>query len=260
MPFADLPDVRLHYDVQGPADAPLLICAHSLGSDLSMWNEQADALASRFRVLRYDARGHGRSSVPPGPYTLAQMGQDVLGLMDHVQAARAHFCGLSMGGLTGLWLALHHPQRLHRLAACNTAARVGSAQGWAERVAQVQQAGMAALAAHIVPRWFSPAFAQAAPARLAQLQAVFAATPAQGYIATCQALAEADVRAHLPQITVPTLVVGGSDDVSTPMAQAQALAGALPHARLLPLAAGHLSNVQQPAAFNAAMLEFLGGP
>lgn len=256
MPFAPLPDVRLHYDVQGPPDAPLLICAHSLGSDMSMWNEQVPALSGRFRVLRYDARGHGQSGAPPGPYTLAQMGQDVLGLMAHVQADRAHFCGLSMGGLTGLWLAQHQPQRLLRVAACNTAARVGSAEGWAARIAQVRQEGMAALAAQVVPRWFSPGFAQAAAGRLAQLQAVFAATPAQGYIATCQALAVADVHEGLPHIRVPALVVGGEHDVSTPIAQALALADALPHAQLLRLAAGHLSNVEQPAAFNAAMLAF----
>lgn len=258
MPFADLPHVRLHYEVQGASDTPWLICSHSLGSDLSMWDGQVSILSKRFRVLRYDARGHGQSSVPPGPYTLAQMGQDVLGLMDHLQIKQAHFCGLSMGGLTGLWLALHHPGRLRKLAACNTAARVGSAESWADRVEQVQREGMAALAAHVVARWFSPAFVQASPAELGPLQAVFSATSPQGYIATCEALAAADLRASLPQITLPVLVVGGEHDVSTPMVQSQALAGVLPDARLLQLPAGHLSNVQQPAAFNAAMLDFFG--
>ncbi len=256
MPIAPPDPAHLHYDLHGASDAPLLILAHSLGSDLSMWDEQVAALSPHFRVLRYDSRGHGRSSVPPGPYTLSHMGQDVVALLDQLQAPRAHFCGLSMGGLVGLWLALHHPGRLLRLAACNTAARVGTAQGWADRIAQVQQQGMAALAAQIVPRWFSPAFAQAGLARQAELQAVFSATPAAGYIATCQALAQADLRSRLGEVATPTLVVGGAHDVSTPPTQADELARAVAGARQVLLPAGHLSNVEQPAAFNAAVLEF----
>ncbi|QTD44643.1 3-oxoadipate enol-lactonase [Ottowia testudinis] len=257
MPIAPTAPARLNYELHGAPDAPLLILAHSLGSDLSMWDEQADALAAYFRVLRYDARGHGRSGAPPGPYTLPDMGQDVIALMDHLQAPRAHFCGLSMGGLVGQWLALHHPRRLSSLAACNTAARVGTAQGWAGRAAQVQQLGMPALAAQVVPRWFSPDFAQAAPARMAALQAVFSDTPAHGYIATCQALAEADLRGRLGEIATPTLVVGGTHDLSTPPAQAHELAHGIAGAELVLLPTGHLSNVEQPADFNAALLAFL---
>ncbi|MDO5624322.1 MAG: 3-oxoadipate enol-lactonase [Pseudomonadota bacterium] len=256
--MADLPLLPLHHELHGAPDAPPVILAHSLGSDLTMWDEQVAAFSRHLRVLRYDARGHGRSGTPQGPYTLSQMGQDVIDLMNHLGIERAHFCGLSMGGLTGLWLAAHHPQRLHTLAACNTAARVGSAQGWAERVAQVQHSGMAELATRIVPRWFSPGFDQAEPARIAELQAVFRATSPHGYIATCQALAKADLRTRLPGLHTPTLVVGGSHDVSTPPAQADELARGLPNARQVLLPTGHLSNVEQPEAFNAAVLGFVG--
>lgn len=257
MPLTPGPGPALHYRVDGPEDAPALVLSNSLGSDLSMWEEQIPALAQRYRMVRYDTRGHGGSEVTPGPYTLEQLGQDVLRLLDHLGLERAHFCGLSMGGLTGLWLGRFRPARLRRLIVCNSAARVGSAASWAERIAKVQGEGMAALADTVVPRWFSAPFYAAQPARMAQLKTVFGATLPAGYMANCAALADADLRGELGAIQVPTLVIGGTHDLSTPQEQAHELVRGIPGARGVILEAGHLSNIEQAERFNTEVLAHL---
>ena len=257
MPLLDIADAHIHYRFDGPADAPVLVLSNSLGTDLDMWSPQIAAFTTAFRVLRYDTRGHGRSSVTPGPYTLELLGGDVVALLDGLGIARAHFCGISMGGLIGQWLGVHAPARLLRLVVANAAARIGSEAGWRERAALVRAVGMEDVAAGAAGRWFTPAFAAAAPAVVDGLIAGLRASPAEGYAACCDALSVADLRASIAAIPVPTLALAGSLDPVTTPADADFIARAVPGAVRVDLAASHLSSVEQADGFNAAVLHFL---
>lgn len=257
MSFAELPDVCLHYELEGPDDAPLLVLSNSLGADLSMWAMQMPALLAHFRVLRYDTRGHGESGIPSGDYTVEQLGRDVIGLLDHLGIARAHFCGISMGGLSGIWLALHHPERLGRLVLANTAARIGSDEGWQARIDAVGSGGMAALAPAIIERWYTPGYRSRCAAAVAPFQAALAATSPDGYASCCAALRDADLRVGLSRIALPTLVIAGTVDHSTPAADGRAVAAQIEGARYVELDAAHISNQEQAGAFTAAVLSFL---
>src|SRR5215472_8956405 len=163
MPFAESNGARFNYQFDGPAEAPVLVLSNSLGTNLSMWDPQMPAITTRFRVLRYDTRGHGPSSVTPGPYSVTQLGRDVIGLLDTVGVECGHFCGLSMGGMTGMWLGVYAPDRINRLVLCNTAAKIGTAETWTARLEMVPAQGMSAVAATQAQRWFTPKFIAASP-------------------------------------------------------------------------------------------------
>ncbi len=257
MSYATLSDARIHYQLDGDEKNPLLVLSNSLGTTLDMWAPQVARLSGHFRLLRYDTRGHGQSQVTPGPYTMAQLGGDVIGLLDHLQVETAHFCGLSMGGITGMWLASTHPQRIGRLVLSNTAAMIGPPENWTARADKVKSEGMASIAAAVVARWLTPAYAQQHPALVAQLEAMLEAAPADGYAANCLAVRDADLREQVKSITAPTLVIGGSGDVPTPPADSAYLVASIPGAKYVELEAAHLSNLQQPERFTAALLEFL---
>lgn len=257
MPQMTLIDASIHYRLDGPAAAPVLVLSNSLGTTLDMWEPQVAAFAARFRVLRYDTRGHGDSTAGPGPYSIAQLGGDVVRLLDHLGVKRAHLCGLSMGGITAMWLALHHPQRINRLVLCNTAAWIGPASNWTERVEQVRKDGMAPIAPAVVSRWLTPGYAASHPGQAEALQAMLRATPAGGYMANCIAVRDSDLRGEVAGIKAPTLVIAGGGDMPTPPADGRFLAASIPDSRYVELDAAHLSNQEQPAAFNAAVLEFL---
>lgn len=259
MTFASAPGGRIHYRVDGPPGAPVVVLSHSLGADLGMWEPQVPALAERFRVLRYDARGHGGSDPVPGPWGTAHLARDVIGLLDQVGVARASFCGLSMGGLVGVRLALQAPDRLERLVLCNTAARIGTAESWNARVQAVQRGGMAAVAEAVVARWVSEPFAAAHPGQVARLRAMLLRTPPEGYAAGCRAVRDADERESASAVRAPTLVIAGSRDAATPPADGRLLADRIPGARSLELEAAHLSNVEAARPFTQAVLAFLGG-
>jgi 3-oxoadipate enol-lactonase len=222
---------RLYYQLEGPDDAPVLVLSNSLGTTLDMWAPQMPALLQRFRVLRHDARGHGRSEVTPGPYTIAQLGADALALMDHLGIARAHFCGLSMGGMIGMWLGTHHAHRLDRLVLCNTAAKIGTPDTWNPRIAKVEAEGMASVVDTVLERWFTDGFRQRAPQQVAVVRDMLLDTAPAGYSANCAAVRDMDQRAEIASIAVPTLVIAGSHDGSTPAADGRALADAIPGAR-----------------------------
>ena len=261
-------DVTIDYRLDGDDHAPRLVLSNSLGTDHAMWAPQMAVLARNFRVIRYDTRGHGASSVPPGPYTLEQLGGDVIALLDHLAIARAHFCGLSMGGLTGLWLAVHAPDRVDRLVLANTGARIGTTEFWNTRIDAIrEQAGSAGTAntrglpgpvvAGVVDRWFTAGFQQIAPRQVDPIRQMLLQTTVDGYIANCAAVRDADLRDALPTITAPTLVVAGTHDPSTPPSLGHDIAAAVPGARYVELDAAHLSNIEQAGAFNAALVRFL---
>lgn len=257
MPQAQLGDVHIHYQLDGDDNKPVLVMSNSLGTTLDMWAPQVEMLAAHFRLLRYDTRGHGQSQVTPGPYSIAQLGADVLALLDHLGIEKAHFCGLSMGGITGMWLASAHPERIDRLVLSNTAALIGPADAWTTRAARVQQEGMASIASAVVSRWLTPDYALQHPEQLAYLENMLKGTPAQGYAANCIAVRDADYREAVKKITAPALVIAGAGDIPTPPAEGRYLAEAIPGAQYVELAGAHLSNQQEPERFSKAVLAFL---
>jgi len=217
------------------------------------------ALAGRFRVLRYDARGHGRSTATPGPYTIEQLSRDVIALLDALGIERADFCGLSIGGLLGMWLGAHAGPRIRKLALSNTAARIGSAERWDARIQGVLRLGTGALVADVIPRWFTPAFRERAPEVVARAARMLEATSAEGYAASSAAIRDADLEPALAQIRSPTLVLAGRDDPATPASDGRFIADRVAGARFVELPAAHLANLEAPVAFNAELLGFLSG-
>lgn len=248
---------RLACELAGPAGAPVVVLSNSLGTDRTLWDPQIEALTARFRVLRYDTRGHGASAAPPGDYTIDLLGRDVVSLLDAEGVARASVCGISIGGLTALWLGIHVPDRIDRLVLANTAARIGSPELWDERTRLVRAEGLAALADATMARWFTAAFRDAAPATIARVRATLLGVPAAGYLGCCAALREADLRDSAAQVQAPTLVVTGRHDVATPPEAGAWLAATIPGAQLVEFDAAHLSNLECAPAFTAAVVDFL---
>lgn len=257
MLYVDLAPGKFAYRFDGPDDAPVLILSHSLGTDHTMWDVQMPTLTRYFQVLRYDSRGHGSSAVPPGPYTIEKLGQDALALIDALNIQKAHFCGLSMGGMVGMWLAAHAPERIDHLALCNTAARMGPPQLWDARIESVRQWGMAGSADAVMARWFAPAFWEQAPDVIETLRQTLIHTPADGYIACCEAIRAMDQRALLPRIRAKTLVIAGAHDAAAPPADGRFLAETIPDARYLELLAAHLANIEIGQPFTDALVRFL---
>ncbi|WP_242107064.1 3-oxoadipate enol-lactonase [Luteimonas aquatica] len=257
MPFLDLPQHRLHYRIDGDGKRPWLLLCNSIGTDLHMWDEQIEAFSRDFRVLRYDRRGHARSSAPPPPWTVSDLGRDVLALLDALDAERVHFCGLSLGGLIGQWLALHAPRRIGRLVVCSTAAKIGSAEAWRSRIALVRERGMDAVAEATPSRWFTDAFAQAHPERVRSILATMRSLSPEVYAAYCGILIDADFRAELADIAAPLLAVAGRDDATTTPADLKCIAHGVADGRYLELPGRHLTNVESAAAFTPAVLDFL---
>jgi 3-oxoadipate enol-lactonase len=247
----------LNHRFDGPEPAPCVVLSNSLGATLEMWEPQVSSFTSRFRVLRYDTRGHGGSAVPPAPYTIAQLGEDVLRLLDAHGIERAHYCGLSLGGATGIWLGAHAPDRIERLVLCNTAAWFGPPETMNSRIETVRTQGLAALVDGILERWFTPAFRASDPATVEQVRKGLLATPAEGYVGCLAALRDLDERDHLQHIGAPTLVIGGTHDPAPKPEAARQLASAIRDARYLELPAAHLTNLGATEAFNDGVLAFL---
>ncbi|MEU3019217.1 MULTISPECIES: 3-oxoadipate enol-lactonase [unclassified Nocardiopsis] len=251
--------VDLHHDVSGPADAPPLVLAGSLGTTGRMWEPQVDALSAVFRVIRVDLRGHGRSPAPEGPYSMADLGGDVLALLDRLGVARAHFVGLSIGGMVGQWLAVHAPERVGSLVLLATSPHMGPASTWRDRAALARDAGTAALADAVVERWFTPGYAAEHPHDVTVLRDQIVATPDEGYAGCCGAIEGHDVRDDLHRVTAPTLVVAGADDPSTPPGEHGALIAELvPGARLVVLeGAAHLLSWSHAPRVNTLITQHL---
>lgn len=246
--------------VDGDPAAPALILSNSLGTTLEMWAPQVAALSARYRLIRYDTRGHGGSPITPGPYRVDVLGQDVLAVLDALQVEQAAFCGISMGGHTGLWLGIHASTRMHAIVVCNSAAKIGTSQGWGERAAMLRAKGaegMQALADSAPARWFSEACIQTQPAMVRHLQDGLAHLDPEGYASCCDALAASDLRSELGRIAIPTLLLAGQCDPVCTVADAQAMQASIPGAQQVTVPASHLSNLDAPQAFNQAVLDFL---
>lgn len=250
-------EVQLFHRFDGPQGAPVLLLSNSLGTHHGMWNAQMPALTRAFRVLRYDTRGHGRSSVPRGPYALADLGHDVLRLIDELGLSRVHFCGLSLGGMTGLWLAAHAPQRIARLVLANTSSYVGSPEVWNARIQAVTRGGMPAVADAVLERWFTPEFRAAMPREVEPIRQMLLATPPDGYIACASAVRDMDLRGDLAAVRCPTLVIAGARDPALPPSHGTFIAERVAGARFIELASMHLSNIEARDAFTAALTGFL---
>lgn len=250
----------LHTKTEGTS-GPWVVLAHGIATDLSLWNEIAERLAWRFRVLRYDARGHGGSEAPHGAYDLGILGRDALGLMDALGIGQAHFAGLSMGGMVGLGLALDHPKRLLSLACLDARASAPPAyrEAWGARAAAVAEGGMETMVEPSLSRWFASGFREAHPAEVARVAAMVRATHPDGYRGCAAALQELDYGERLRAIMVPTLYLVGTEDSGAPPEVMRAMADATPSASYVEIpAAGHLSAIEQPAAVAGALEEFLG--
>lgn len=250
--------IEVAFTETGPAEAPVVVLSSSLGADRTMWDDLAAQLADRFRVVAYDHRGHGASPVPDGPSTLADVAGDVVGLLDRLEVERAHVVGLSLGGMVGMWLGIHAPARVDRLALLCTSARLGPRQMWLDRIAAVEAHGTGSIAEAGVERWITPAHAEAHPEVRARLEALIAAQPDAGYASCCAAIADMDLTADLTRITAPTLVIGGAEDPATPPEHQRLIARAIPGARLEVLSpAAHLATVEQPDAIGALVGDHL---
>ena len=249
--------VRLFYRTDGKADAPTLVLCNSLGTTHEMWDHQTPALEKLFRVVRYDRRGHGQSSVPGKPYKVDRLGKDVLAILDAVGAKRVHFCGLSMGGFTGMWLGRYAPERIDKLVLCDTAAKIGTAEIWQERITTAREKGIEALMPGILERWFTAGFRQRAPKEVEKIAAQTRATPAEGYARACEAIRDMDLRNDIAAITAKTLVICGAHDPATTPADAKFITDKIKGSRYVELPAAHISNVEAADQFTKAVVDFL---
>ena len=259
MPFIYANGVCLRYRLEGKPGAPVLVFSNSLGTNLFMWEPQVSALRDEFRILRYDTRGHGLSSVPPGPYTQEQLGGDILALMDAIHIPQAYFCGLSMGGQAGIWLGANAPERFARLVLCDTASHIGNPEIWNSRIAAIRTGGMPAIVSGTIERWFTPRFIVHSPEAIASVRRMILETPPQGYIACCEAIRDTDLAEDASRVNAATLVISGTHDPATPPAQGRLLASLIRGARYLELDAAHLSNMEAASQFTSAVREFCSG-
>ncbi len=257
MPIFENKDVTINYATFGEVNKPALIFSNSLGTSYQMWQQQIDALQQDYFIIAYDTRGHGKSSAPIGPYTLDQLGQDVIDLLDHLQIEKAFFCGISMGGMIGQWLAIHHPDRFHHLMLCNTAAKIGVESAWKDRAQLVRNQGLNPIAKTAASRWFTDGFITNNPDIVSRLSEVLAAGSVEGYASCCEALAMADNRAQLADIRVPVTVLAGTEDPVTTVADGQYMVDRISNAELATINASHISNIEQPNAFNEFICQHL---
>lgn len=257
MPKFTSNDAEINYQIFGDASSPAIVFSNSLGTKYSMWQMQIEHFQKDHFVICYDTRGHGQSSAPQGPYTIDQLGQDVVNLLDHLNIQKADFCGISMGGVTGQWLAIHKPEYFNHVIVCNTAAKIGQEQAWLDRAKLVREQGLKPIAETAALRWFTERFIQSQSTIVESMSNDLAAGSAEGYASCCEALAKADLREDLKNISVPVLVIAGQQDPVTTVADGQFMVDRIANAELFEIDASHISNVEKPQEFNQALENFL---
>jgi 3-oxoadipate enol-lactonase len=257
MPTIQSNGCPIHVVIEGPENAPVLMLSNSLGTTHAMWQPQLEAFKQHFRLVRFDRRGHGGSGVPKGPYTMEGLARDVLAVLDGLGLKKVNWCGLSMGGMEGMWLGANAPERFERMVLCNTSAQFPDRKIWDDRLRFARENGLAAMVGANMERWFTKGFREREPKTIAWITEMFLTTPLEGYIGCGEAVRDMDHRALLPNIKVPTLVIAGRHDPATTLQAGEYLRDHIPGVAFTVLEAAHISNVEQPAAFSNAVLEFL---
>ena len=257
MPVIQSGNCAINVVIDGPENAPVLILSNSLGTDHGMWDPQMPEFSKRFRVVRYDRRGHGKSGVPAPPYTMEQLGRDVLAIMDELNIKKANWCGLSMGGMVGQWLGANAPDRFERIVLCNTSSFYPDKDTWTQRIAAVKKEGIAAIAKTVPGRWFTEGFIAREPAKVSRLQKMVEETELDGYLGCCEAIKAMDHRELLHRIKAPTLIIAGKHDVATPVISGEFIRDNIPGSKMVILDAAHISNVERADKFTAEVLAFL---
>lgn len=257
MTVVDADGCPLYVRVDGHTTAPALMLCNSLGTDLHLWDAQAAEWARHFRLVRYDRRGHGRSGLGSGPRTMERLGRDALAIIDALGLDKVHWCGLSMGGMVGQWLAANVPRRIDRLVLSNTSSYFADKTRWNDRIKAVRENGLESVADAVMNLWFTADFRARAPETIARMKHMLTATPIEGYLASCEAVRDMDHRPLLPQIKVPTLIIAGKHDQSTPVQAAEFMRQRIPGATLAVLDTAHIANVEQPAVYTDTVMKFL---
>lgn len=257
MPVIQSDGCAINVQVEGPEGAPVLMLSNSLGTNLSMWEPQAPAFAKHFRLVRFDRRGHGKSSVPKGPYTMEMLGRDAVAVMDGLGLKTVSWCGLSMGGMEGQWLGANAANRIDKLILSNTSCYYPDKTSWNDRIKIVQEKGLGALVGPNMERWFTKEFRERAPDKLEWMSKMFLATDAEGFLGCGMAVRDMDHRALLPKIKAPTLVIIGRSDPATTPEMGEYIRSQIPGATVAMLDAAHISNVEQPQAYAETVLGFL---
>lgn len=250
---------RLNVKVEGPEGAPALMLSNSLGTDLAMWDAQAAEFARHFRLVRYDRRGHGKSDAPKGPYSMERLGRDVIAILDALKIKKTNWCGLSMGGMVGMWLGAHAGGRIERLVLSNTACRYPVPDLWNDRIRTVSEKGTAAIVEGTMERWFTTGFRQRSLDKVMPFRKQFLKTDVDGYIGCCQAIRDMDQSESIRRITAPTLIIAGSQDMATTPKDAAYIHARIKGSQLRMLDAAHISNVEQAEGYTAAVLAHLRG-
>jgi 3-oxoadipate enol-lactonase len=258
MPTIDADGCPINVEIEGPDRAPVLMFSNSLGTNLHMWDEQAKHLSKKFRIVRYDQRGHGKSGAPKAPYTLERLGKDAVAILDGLKIERAHFCGLSMGGFTGMWLGRLAPKRIGKLILSNTAAKIGDPVIWNGRIQTVLEKGMGAVVDGVLERWFTKTFREKAASTVDGIRAMLLATPPHGYAGCCAAIRDMDQRWDIGAIGLSTLIIAGEHDPATTVKDAELIAGRIGGSKLVKLDAAHLSNIEQSKQYTDTIEKFLG--
>jgi 3-oxoadipate enol-lactonase len=257
MPTIQSNGCPIHVEVEGPEDKPVLMLSNSLGTDLHMWDPQVASLTRHFRLVRYDRRGHGKSGVPKGPYNMEMLGRDVLAVLDALKIEKINWCGLSMGGMVGMWLGANAPQRINRLILSNTSAYFADKEIWNGRIKTVREKGLASIVGGTMERWFTQGFREREPKKIAWLSEMFLATDPEGYIACGEAVRDMDHREIIKSITAPTLVIAGRHDPATTVEHGEFIRSRIPGASMTVLDAAHIANVEQAHDYTDAVLGFL---
>ena len=257
MPFVEVNGARIRYELSGSEAAPPLVFSNSLGTDLGMWDPQVAVFSRDFRVLRYDTRGHGQSSVTAGPYSIEALADDVVELIHKLRLGTVNLCGLSMGGMTGMSIATRLPHLVRKLILCDTAPKIGTAETWNTRISTVRSGGMQSVIGGILERWYTPSFRSSFPDTVDATKKTLLSTAPEGYVACCEAIRDADLREAIRAIGVPTLIMTGTHDPVTTPADAHFMKDRIAGSTYIELSAAHLSNVEAADVFNASLSSFL---